>query len=59
MEDMVCPKCGQKLLRPHSILVPDGVRYELECSWCAHKEGDYPSIAEAKKDYEKKYGGNK
>ena len=66
MGDVICPKCKQKHLRTHSILVPsekgDGycdVHYEWECLWCGHHEGDYKSVAEATQDYEKKYGGEK
>ena len=58
MDDVRCPRCRQVFLHTHSILVGTAVHYEWECSWCGHTEGDYESVAEAKQDYEKKYGGN-
>ena len=64
MDDLKCPKCGQNHLHLHTKLVngSDGtfadIRYEWECGWCAHTEGDYTSTIEAKKDYDEKYGGN-
>lgn len=65
MPDLKCPKCGQNHLRSHTTLVnsEDGqfmdVHYEWECSWCGYTEGDYKSTAEARQDYENKYGGSK
>ena len=64
MGDMICPECGQKHLRTHTILVPskagDGlcnVHYEWECLWCGHHEGDYETVAEAVESYTKRIGG--
>ena len=59
MGDLKCPKCGQKHLRVHSIIVPEDVHYEWECGWCGYHEGDYLSRTAAVEDYEKRYGGNK
>ena len=66
MDDIRCPKCGQNMLRTHSILVDKpgselrvDIAYEWECSWCGHTEGQYATTAEARQDYERKYGGNK
>ena len=56
--DLICPKCKQRHLRTHSLLVGSDVHYELECLWCGHREGDYETITKAKEAYEKKYGGN-
>ena len=62
MEDLICPKCGQKHFRIHSILVPKkdetDVEYEWECAWCNYREGNYTSTTEAKQEYQRKYGGN-
>lgn len=55
--DLKCPICNNHHLRIHSILVGANVRYEWECGWCGHVEGDYESHSEAKQDYERKYGG--
>lgn len=56
--DVRCPQCGQVFMRVHSLLKETAqgttdVRYEWECMWCGHREGDYFNFDEAKKDYEK------
>lgn len=64
MEDQICPKCKKRFLRVHSILKHDdcgqltGVNYEWECYWCDFREGDYLTIADAKKEYKEIYGGD-
>ena len=63
LEDVKCPKCCQNHMRTHSILFPTAkgteVRYEWECMWCGHHEGNYKTIAEAEKDYKERIGGSK
>ena len=59
MDNLVCPKCGQKHLRIHSTLVNDKIGYSWECYWCNYSEGEYKTITEAKEDYNAKYGGIK
>ena len=64
MDDFICPKCGQRHLHIHSILVNsksgqfEDMHYEWECGWCGHSFGDYPSTAKAKEEYNKEYGGS-
>lgn len=65
MDDLICPKCKQKHLHMHSVLIPGktadsvDVHYEWMCGWCAYREGNYETATAAKEDYNKKYGGNK
>lgn len=57
MGDLRCPKCGENGLRSHSVLKGNDIKYEWECYYCHHTEGEYNSTSEAKEDYERKYGG--